>query len=75
MAIFMLWLRDSVNNDSYWLQAKTSEEARSLLALNVEEAAEARDINKFECVLNRDKEPPFGLIYRRLHGPVTIAKR
>ncbi len=61
--------------ESYWLLATSENEARRIIALNVEAAREARDARKFECAPSTQKQPPEGLIYRRFHGPLSIEER
>ncbi len=80
MPHYNLWRKDDdkkdhTESDSYWILASSSEEARRLMALNISEAFDARDSDKFECEVNTSKTPPSGLIYRRLCGPVSITKR
>jgi hypothetical protein len=72
---FNLWSKDDEAADSYWVLASTNDEARLLVALNVTEAADAQNSDRFECVINDDKKPPSGFIYRRLYGPVSITRR
>jgi len=67
--------KDDVVADSYWVFAASPSEARRLVALNVDAAADARDEAKFLCSLSAEKTPPAILIYCRLTGPLTIAKR
>lgn len=61
--------------EAYWVSATSDDEARRLVALNVGHAQDADHPGKFECEANAAKQPPFGLIYRRLNGPLTIEKR
>ena len=75
MPHFHIWRTDDDHADSYWVQAASEIEARSLVALNVSEATAATDANKFECGLDNTKQPPFGFIHRRLHGPIAIERR
>jgi hypothetical protein len=67
--------KDDDAGEAYWVAAESEEHARRLVALNAESAREAEDSSRFECESNHEKHPPFGLIYRRLHGPLTITKR
>lgn len=67
--------RKDEDPESYWVLAESEEEARRLVALNVEQAREAEDASRFECELGTEKQPPFGMIYRRFHGPLTIEVR
>ena len=75
MPYFNLWPKDDVSADSYWVSASSDTEARLLLSLNVDEAADAQDPGKFDCVINDAKKLPREFIYRRLHGPVPIMIR
>jgi hypothetical protein len=61
--------------DAYWVFAATPAEARHLIALNVTEAKDADNIDKFLCEPSQHKTPPAGLIYSRLTGPLTIERR
>ena len=54
--------------------ASSEEEARRFVALNVADAREAVETAKFMCEPDRYKQPPCGFIYRRLSGPVAIAR-
>jgi hypothetical protein len=75
MAHYCVWSKDNDAADSYWVLAGTPGEARRLVALNVNGAAEAENIEKFECGLSGKKMPPAGFIHRRLNGPLAIVKR
>ncbi len=74
---YNVWSKDDDAAESYYVLASSSEEARQLVALNIDEASDARCPEKFECVLSVDKHkrPPPGFIHRRLHGPVSIVNR
>ncbi len=72
---YNLWRKEDDESDSYWVLASSSEEARELVALNIYEASDARDSDKFECEVDTKKTPPSELIYRRLGSPVAIEKR
>ena len=74
MPHFCVWLRDD-DEQAYWVWADTATEARRLVALNVEPARDAENPEAFECQPDETQAPPFGLIYRRLYGPVSIEKR
>jgi hypothetical protein len=67
--------KDDDAGEAYWVAAESEDHARRLVALNAEDAREAGDSSRFECESNDEKRPPFGLIYRRLHGPLTIKNR
>ena len=71
--IFCVLPRDDDDADRYWLRAHTSEEARHLVALNVDDDAE--DAELFDCVTDSAKAPPDGVICRRYGGTITITKR
>lgn len=65
---------DDPEGDAYWVLASSEGEARRYVALNVADAREAVEAAKFMCVPDRYKQPPCGFIYRRLNGPVAIAR-
>jgi hypothetical protein len=67
--------KDDVIADSYWVFAASPSEARRLVALNVPDAANAENDTEFLCEISSQKTPPAILIYCRLTGPLTIAKR
>jgi hypothetical protein len=71
--IFCVLLRDDDDADRFWLRASTPEEARHLVALNVDDEAEDADL--FDCVTDNAKAPPDGVIYRRYGGTIAITKR
>ena len=73
MPTFCILPRDDDDADRYWLRADSPEEARRLVALNVDDDAGNADL--FDCVMNATKAPPEGVIYRRFGGTITIAKR
>jgi hypothetical protein len=75
MAYYRIAAKDNDQGDAYWVTAGSKEQARRLVALNAEQAREAEDPTKFKAEINGEKQPPFGLIYRRLYGPLTVAKR
>jgi hypothetical protein len=53
-----------------WVLADSEAQARRLVSFNVEDAAEAADIDKYECHVDATHQPPYGSIYRE-DGPVT----
>jgi len=77
MAHYHVWSKEKENEaaDSYWVLASSPEEARRLVALNVSGAGGAEDADKFDCALSDKKTPPDGIIYSRLNGTTTIARR
>ena len=77
MNCYAVWPTEDEAGDSCYVLASSSAEARRLVALNIDEASDARDSDKFECVLSVDKHkrPLLGFIHRRLHGPVSIVNR
>jgi hypothetical protein len=75
MAYYMVWERDGTSGESYWVSASTPEEARRLVASNIQAAGRAADPAKFDCQVDDGKKPPEGMIYRRLHGPVAVVSR
>jgi hypothetical protein len=46
--------------------------ARTLVALNVAAAVDARDETPFDCTQDDTRKPPAGLIYRDAEGPIAI---
>jgi hypothetical protein len=75
VAHYCVWSKNDEGADSYWVLAGTPREARRLVALNVKGAADAENIEKFECGLSNKKMPPAGFIHQRLNGPLAIVKR
>lgn len=55
---------------TYWVQADSAEAARTLVALNVAAAVEARDETLFDW--DDTRKPPAGLIYSDTERPVAI---
>ena len=74
MQCFYVYPISDDDADSYWVNAESEKDARQLVALNVSDAPGASDPDKFGCELNSQKQPPHGLIYRRLKGPVAIQR-
>ena len=66
---------DETNADAYWVAAASETDARELVAMNVPEATQAIDRERFDCCQDSSKMPPPGLIFRRLWEPVTIKHR
>jgi hypothetical protein len=75
MPHYCIWSKEGDGADAYWVLAGTPREARRLVALNVDGAADAENVEKFECGLSDKKIPPAGFIHRRLNGPLAIVKR
>ncbi len=75
MLHYCVWHEDDPEGEAYWVLAASCEEARGLVALNVEAARGARDAGKFECQPDDERTPPPGVIRCRLHGTVTVARR
>lgn len=48
---------------TFWVLAKSANDARTLVALNVPSAAGARDKKLFDCLVDDTRTPPVGLIY------------
>lgn len=46
----------------FWLRARNDIEARRFVALNVEGAERALDVNVFVCLMDRAEAPPVGEI-------------
>jgi hypothetical protein len=61
--------------DSYWVLATSEREARRLVSSNVAGSERAIDEQAFLCVPSPKQIGSRKLIYRRLGGPITIAKR
>ena len=59
---------------TYWIDAKSVDQARTLVALHVASAANARDATLFDCMLDDTKRPPPGLIYSHSEGPTKITR-
>jgi hypothetical protein len=75
MACFHLWRCDDDDADSYWVAATTEDEARRLVALNVDEAPDAEDRMRFDCGPSNRTAPAAGMILRRLKPSVKIRHR
>ena len=76
MPHYCLWSRDDESGETYWVMAASPDYARRLVHLNAGDGGrEAEDPEKFMCKPDTNKEPPDGLIYRRLAGPLTITRR
>ena len=58
-----------------WVLADTEAHARRLVSYNVEDAAEAANIDKFECHVDATHQPPYGSIYREGGHVTPIAQR
>ena len=57
---------------TYWVQADSAKAARTLVALNVAAAVEARNETLFDCILDDTRKPPAGLIYSDTERPIAI---
>lgn len=57
---------------TYWIQADSTKAARTLVALNVAAAVEARDETLFDCIQDDTRKPPAGLIYSDTERPTAI---
>jgi hypothetical protein len=55
---------------TYWIEAESVEQTRTLVALNVPAAANARDTTLFDCLVGDTKRLPEGVIYRGSEGPL-----
>jgi hypothetical protein len=71
MPSYMIWPRDDIDGEAYWVSASSPTEARQIVAMSIASAGGVMT-SKFHCEPNSLKEPPAGLIYRRLNGPVEI---
>jgi hypothetical protein len=58
---------------TFWVLAKSSNDARTLVALNVRSAAGARDKKLFDCLVDDTRTPPVGLIYGDNGGSFAIS--
>ena len=59
---------------NYWVDADSEGQARTLVALNVSSAANARDAALFDCLLDDTKTPPKGVIHSDSEGPIRIIR-
>ena len=59
---------------TYWIDARSVEEARTLVAQNVLSAKDASEASLFDCIQDDTKRPPEGLIYSDNEGPITIKR-
>jgi hypothetical protein len=75
MPHFHVWRKDSVTSDSYWVFAASPGEARTLVALNINEAKAANDADKFACEPSQKRMPAANLIFCRMTGPLAIERR
>jgi hypothetical protein len=75
MSYFHLKRIADADADSYWVHATTPEYARHLIARNVRDAVDAKDLELFSCEPSARQMPSPNFIYRRLSGPVPITKR
>jgi hypothetical protein len=57
---------------TYWVIARSEDDARALIALNVVGANKARDGKHFDCFGDDTKTPPPGMIYSDVRGPIPI---
>jgi hypothetical protein len=58
-----------------WVLADSESHARRLVSFNVGDAAEAADIDKYECHVDATHQPPYGSIYREGGAITPIAHR
>jgi hypothetical protein len=58
---------------TFWVLAKSANDARTLVALNVPSAARARDKKLFDCLVDDTRTPPVGLIYGDNGGSFAIS--
>lgn len=62
--------------DTYWVKARSEEEARRVVARNVGEAGDAaEDPARFSCTIDDSRKPPPYLIFRRLSYPAPVETR
>jgi len=55
--------------------ASSPVEARRLVALNAQDASQAKDVNLFGCSPDETRRPPHRVIYRGPYGRLTIEQR
>ncbi len=74
MGCYHICSKENASEDSYWVLASSSDEARRLVAQYIDGASDAEDQSRYEClVADGDRKcPPEGFIHRRLFGPVSI---
>ena len=58
-----------------WVLADSEAHARRLVSFNIEDAADAANIDKFECHVDTTHQPPYGTIYRDSGIRTRIAHR
>ena len=58
---------------TFWVLAKSADDARTLVALNVSSASGARDKKLFDCLVDDTRTPPVGVIYGDNGGSFTIS--
>ncbi|HMR29755.1 MAG TPA: hypothetical protein PKA13_02550 [Geminicoccaceae bacterium] len=76
MPHYHVWSIEDSYRESYWVLADSEEQARRLVALNVDgDAATATDPKRYRCTLSDERNPPFGVIYRGMGGTFTIERR
>ncbi|MDQ7251638.1 hypothetical protein [Dongia sedimenti] len=59
------------DGEAYWVLAPDEDTARRAVAANTD-ARDATDPTKYQCRPDNNKQPPAGMIYRRLHGPLAV---
>ncbi len=73
MTIYMVSKIEDADGEAYWVNAHTPDEARAMVAATFpNEAKDARDPTKFKCEPDGEKQPAFGMIYRRNYGPEAV---
>jgi hypothetical protein len=75
MPVFRVFSSHDEHANTFWVEATTAMAARRFVALNIAEAAEARDLGQFRCVFDKTNPPRTGHINRRLGEPIAITKR
>ena len=58
-----------------WVLADSEAHARRLVSHNIEDAAEAANIDKFECHVDATHQPAYGTIYREGGSITSISHR
>lgn len=58
-----------------WVLAESEAHARRLVSFNIEDSADAADIDKFECLVDKTHQPAYGTIYHEGGSVTRIAHR
>ncbi len=75
MAYYRLQRLDDADGESYWVEARSEEQARRLIALYAQDA-DATKLEAFGCRLSSIQRRPAPLfVVRRSNEPLSIARR